>query len=415
MSQFQGVTHLETYLNTLTRFGIKPGLERIRALLARVGNPQLAYPLVLVGGTNGKGSTCEFLARTLAREGHRVGLYTSPHLYRWNERIRVLDESTLPTHDLFPGAISDAELDSLFDAARPHLQTVTDAIGPPTEFETLTFLGLWHFARQPVDAAVIEVGLGGTWDATNVTEPAVSVVTRIALDHTAWLGDTLEAIARDKVGIARRGRPFLTAEANPDTLRVLQEECAQRDALFQHIDTSDVSPADFQTKNARLADAAYAALCAALGWSYTPSTPQYDEPPVPGRFEIVQRNPLVILDGANNPDGARTLAARLQQELNGRALTLVFGVSSDKDWREMLEVLAPLAKHLILTQADHPRALPASELAEAARTLHPHVEAIVPVPAAFERALAITPANDAICITGSFFVLGDLTRDTLKK
>ncbi|HEX9996143.1 MAG TPA: Mur ligase family protein, partial [Abditibacterium sp.] len=211
------MTRLENYLQNLQRFGIQPGLERIQALLESAGNPQNSYPIMLVGGTNGKGSTCEFAARLLAQDGRRIGLYTSPHLYNWNERIRIL-----PGDGLFEGAISDADLDALLDDALPHIETVARELGQPTEFEVMTFLGLWHFSRQKVDAAVVEVGLGGKWDATNATEPIVSVVTHVALDHMDRLGNTLEEIAADKVEIARAGRYFITAETKKSVLNVFK-------------------------------------------------------------------------------------------------------------------------------------------------------------------------------------------------
>ena len=174
----------ENYISSLQRFGIQPGLERIEALLQRMEQPHLKYPHILVGGTNGKGSTCEFLARLLATNEKQIGLFTSPHLYHWNERIRIVSsQQAAVSGQNFSDAISDDDLDALFYAAKPHLDAVAQELGQPTEFETITALGLWHFARANVDAAVIEVGLGGRWDATNTSDPLVSVITHVALDH----------------------------------------------------------------------------------------------------------------------------------------------------------------------------------------------------------------------------------------
>ncbi len=222
----------ENYISSLQRFGIQPGLERIEALLQRMEQPHRQYPHVLVGGTNGKGSTCEFLARLLAADEKQIGLFTSPHLYRWNERIRVVEGSKfrapfgwIQSSEPFPDAISDDDLDALFYAAKPHLDAVAQELGQPTEFETITALGLWHFALAKVNAAVIEVGLGGRWDATNTIEPLVSVITHVALDHCDRLGNSLEAIARDKVEIARAGRVLVSAETKPQVLPIFADYC----------------------------------------------------------------------------------------------------------------------------------------------------------------------------------------------
>ena len=446
-------------------------MERIRALLQRAGNPQNNYPIVLVGGTNGKGSTCEFLAQSLAAEGRRVGLYTSPHLHSWNERIRVLEaggrrrkkeESTpefrrtfetgisdsrflppasclpLPaSRFLPPGAISDIELDLLFDDAFPHLEAVAAEHGQPTEFETLTFLGFWHFARANVDIAIIEVGLGGKWDATNVCKPCVSVITHVALDHCDRLGNTLEEIARDKVCIARPNKVLVTAERKGEVLQVFRDHCDQIGArlwpfrasvssnykgdekielhrCFAALDISNEQAGGapyFQIINSRTAAVARWVLQKELGWKIevVPSPTK-----VSGRAEIVRENPLVILDGANNPDGAGYLAHYLHENYAGKNLILVCGISADKDWRAMIEILAPLAKVFIATQAQHPRAASSEILAADARIFCPRVEAISSVPQAVNRALELASRDDVICICGSFFVLGEIDRDAIR-
>ncbi|MBV9470596.1 MAG: hypothetical protein JOZ57_15260, partial [Abitibacteriaceae bacterium] len=375
------MTRFESYLNSLQRFGIKPGLERVHALLEHFGQPQHAYPIVLVGGTNGKGSTCEFLAKLLEAQGHKVGLYTSPHLYRWNERIRVLPaaskmstDSSAPVDatgsgpELFPGAIADAELDALFDDALPSLTAVADSLGQPTEFETLTALGLWHFQRAEVDFAVVEVGLGGRWDATNATEPTVSVITHVALDHCDRLGNTVEEIASDKVEIARPQRILVTAETKPSVLKVFQDYCTAHEVrlwsyqapessndkaaleatmqqvltVSQHQPERDATP-DFQSLNLATAAMAKAALYRTLDWqtetNVQASSSNQDNPSlklaVPGRAEVLREAPLVIIDGANNPDGAARLANYLrekQREAPGRRLILVLGILADKDY-----------------------------------------------------------------------------------
>ena len=429
------MTNLETYLEGLQRFGIRPGLERVRALWERVYEPVRKYPIVLVGGTNGKGSTCEFLATILAAQGHRVGLYTSPHLYRWNERIRVLPARGTDEGGPFSGAISDAELDTLLIAALPHLEAVADEFGQPTEFETLTFLGLWHFQRIGVDVSVVEVGLGGRWDATNITEPVVSVITHVALDHCDRLGNTLEAIAADKIGIARPGHILVTAETKPEVLRVFQADAATRDFKLGPIlapewadDRNQLEAAveqarraipvgdSFQHTNLLTATVAKMALAEAMNWPDAPPAPDLctellRQGSVPGRAEVLRQRPTLLIDGANNPDGARHLADHLREVLPSfGGMILVLGILGDKDYAAMTACLAPLADTVIATQSTSPRAVSAEVVAEEARLHCSHVEVITPVATAVERALQIAKPDDLICVTGSFYTIAEVKR-----
>jgi dihydrofolate synthase/folylpolyglutamate synthase len=431
----------------LQRFGISPGLERIHALLKSTARPDNGYPIVLIGGTNGKGSTCEFLARHLAtlpshqshsaRPNRRIGLYTSPHLYRWNERIRIISADVAPSAPgslaPFPDAISDSHLDSLFDEARIHIDAVTEEHGQPTEFEVLTFLGLWHFSRQHVDAAVVEVGLGGKWDATNVTNPLVSVVTHVALDHCDRLGSTYEEIARDKVEIARPGRVLITADTRESVLRIFRDYSDEIGArlwtlrrpeysndatalskfLQAHAATEDAgaSAPGWQAVNAYTAHAAAWALNDALGQHQAPfSKPQFT---VPGRAEIIHEGPVILLDGANNPDGAARLSEYLQEKFANRRLIFVAGISADKDWPAMVEQWSLRAAMFIATQAQHPRAARAEALAEAARNWCSHTEAVPNVMDALRRAMSLATPDDVICVSGSFFVLAEIDRQSV--
>lgn len=412
---------LTTYLQDLQRFGIAPGLERIQALLDAAGNPQREYPIVLVGGTNGKGSTCEFLARLLQSDEKKVGQYTSPHLYTWNERIRVLDSlnselksqnSELP---LFPGAISDPELDQLFQDAIPYIKSVAATrLGQPTEFEVVTFLALWHFARQKCDIAVVEVGLGGKWDATNVTDPIVSVITHVALDHCDRLGNTLEEIAGDKVDISRPNRVLVTSETKPEVLRVFENHCS---AINCSIRRTAVEPQDdFQQINVQTAKLAYEALSETLNWPKNSKLKTQNlKLSVPGRFETIHESPRVIIDGANNPDGAGILATQLRSALAASPksrLILVLGILLDKDYVAMTEVLAPLADIVIATRSHSPRAAAVELVAGEAKKFCRHVEEIVPVQSALNRALELARENDLICATGSFYTISEIDRNS---
>ncbi|RYG73794.1 hypothetical protein EON80_02940 [bacterium] len=401
------MSQLAHYLQNLQRFGIKPGLERVRALLASAGDPQNDYPILLVGGTNGKGSTCEYAARLLAQDGRRIGLYTSPHLYKWNERLRIL-----PGEGLFEGEISDHDLDALFAAARPHIEAVTAEMGQPTEFEVVTFLGLWHFSRQKVDAAVIEVGLGGRWDATNVTEPLVSVVTHVALDHMDRLGSTVEEIAADKVEISRPGRPFLTLESRPSVLQIFKDHCAKIGAPFHQVSsgtTDETAPTNFQRRNLSLATFAATNLQKQLGWPQTSNVAFLHEVGVVGRAERVGN---LILDGANNPDGAQILASHIASNLQiaPADLILVLGILADKDYEQMTRILVPLAKKVIVTQSTSPRAATVAQVAPIAREICSDVEEVVPVTAAVERAQALAKPTDTILVTGSFTTIAEVPR-----
>jgi len=436
------MTTLELYLDSLQRFGMKPGLERIRALLECTGDPQLRYPIVLVGGTNGKGSTCEFLAHLLAATGRCAGLYTSPHMYRWNERIRVLegerrkDEGGKEANSgpsLFTGAISDAELDELLSDAKPYLESVAAQYGQTTEFETLTLLGLWHFARVKIEVAVVEVGLGGRWDATNAVEPAVSVITHVALDHCDRLGKTLEAIARDKVEISRPGHILVTAETKPVVLDVFAEHASAHEVMLWPLlapgwsndgenlrrafdtvpDYTNAATPEFQVINQQTAAVALRALEQTLGWEPAPLSAAAP-PPVPGRLEELRQRPTLLIDGANNPDGAAQLAVQLnaRRRANPEArLTLVLGILLDKDYAAMIEQLAPLADCVIATCSPSPRAAGADLVATEARRYCGQVEVVEPVAAAVERALQIAAPEDIVCVTGSFYTIAEVPRE----
>ena len=411
------MTRLAHYLADLQRFGIAPGLERIAALLARAGDPYTKYPHLLIGGTNGKGSTAEFAACVLAQNGRRVGLYTSPHLYAWNERIRVLPGQN--SQGLFEGAISDADLDELLDDAMPHIEAVARELRQPTEFEVMTFLGLWHFARQGVDAAVLEVGLGGKWDATNASDPRVSCVTHVALDHCDRLGNTLEAIAADKVCIARPNRPLVTAETKANVLAIFEEHCQKIGAPLVRV---PVAGEDFQTLNAQLALEVAQTFAREIGWELPDVMAQSQ---VPGRFETISQHPRVILDGANNPDGATHLANHLRALLESGArggdekseaasrLILVLGILEDKDWRAMIAALSSLAHRVIATQSGSPRAALAAQVALEAREYVSNVETIVPVSRAVERALQLARAQDVVCVCGSFYTVAEVDREAV--
>jgi dihydrofolate synthase/folylpolyglutamate synthase len=338
------------YLATLQPLAMRFGLERMERALDALGHPERRAPVLLVGGTNGKGSTCAMAAAALGAAGHRVGLYTSPHLVRFNERI----------------AVGGREIDDLALAARvAEVRRVCPwhdggaAEERLTYFEFATLVALSHFARERVGVAVLEVGLGGRFDATNAVQPAVTAIARIALDHTELLGDTLAAIAREKAGIFREGVAAVShGEQPPEALAALREEAARREAPF-HVAaqawTGSLGLAGpHQRGNAALAAAALARLAEA-GVPVPPSAIAEGLAAArwPGRLEALGG---VLLDGAHNPDGAAALAAALRALHPGRPVELVFGVLGDKDGEGMLAALAPAVRRLHLVRPPSPRA-----------------------------------------------------------
>jgi len=398
--------------------GMRPGLERIEALLEAAGSPERAMTLVQVAGTNGKGSVSAMLAAILTSSGRRVGLFTSPHLLDLRERIRV-GGVPIPEADIADGMEALGSLVARLDA---------------TMFETLTALALDHFAREGVEAAVLEAGLGGRLDSTSVGRPAVEVITRIDLDHEAYLGSTLEAIAREKAAIIRSGialsarqEPVVEAElgrrAGEAGVPLLVEgrdlrvrvRRATLDGQWLDLEgpgwrLDDVRCAllgVFQPGNALLA----AAAARALGASDAAIRNGLANVRWPGRFQLIRRAPPVIVDGAHNPAGAHALAASLAAYFPGRRGTFVVGISADKNKAGILAALVPLAERVICTAADHPRAAPPETLAEIARLAAGDQRLRVetaPSPVEALRLALAGPDTPMVCVAGSLFMIGEI-------
>jgi len=395
--------------------GMRPGLERIEGLLDALGRPEQRYRLVQVAGTNGKGSVAAMLAAILKSAGHRVGLYTSPHLVSFRERIRV-DGEAIAEDGVVDGVEALGTLIARFDA---------------TVFEATTALALDHFAQEEVDVAVLEVGLGGRLDATTVGTPEVEVISRIDLDHQAILGSTLEAIAGEKAAIIRGGIAVSAAQA-PEAERVIVARAAAVGVplLLEGRDLSVsverrgpggqrvtcvgpgwslpgielAMPGSYQPSNALLATAGARELGAgeaairdglARAWW-------------PGRFQVLRgARGYLVLDGAHNPAGARALATSLRDVFGQTPVTFVLGILGDKDAAGIVAALVPLARRFILVA-------PSSARASAPDALRALIPAGVDVtvagaPAeALERAAA--PADGVICVAGSLFLIGDVLR-----
>lgn len=417
------------YLSSLSRFGMVLGLERIEALCERFGHPERRLRALHVGGTKGKGSVTMMLSHVLHAAGRRVGTFVKPHLYDVRERVLV---------DLTP--ISQDDFARLLTEIRPAVEAVAaGAHGTPTEFEAKTLLMFLHFARVPVDLAVVEVGLGGTYDSTNVLHPLVSVITNVSLDHVERLGHTVPEIAAQKAGIIKPGCPAVTAAREPEALAILERTAAEQGAplwrighefhaerhgygegwqrftvrtpVREHRGLTIPLAGAFQVENAATAVAALD-LLDGLGEPVPEDAVRQGLASVriAGRMEVVRRDPILILDGAHNAASASALAQALDELYGGRRLILVLGVSADHSAADVVGALAPQAAAVIATAADNPRALTAGDVAAVARQHTSDVRVVIPVAEAVRCALALARPEDVICVTGSFFVIGEAGR-----
>ena len=389
------------YLDSLKPLAMRFGLERMERALEALGRPERSLRVLHVAGTNGKGSTCAMAAEALRRAGHRVGLYTSPHLTRFHERIQV---------DGRP--IEDARLAALIEEVRracPWHDSGQDG-ERLTYFEFATLLGLLHLARERVDAAVVEVGLGGRFDATNAVAPLVTAVSRIGLDHVQLLGDTLDAIAREKAGIFKPGVPAVVAAGQaPEALSALREEAARRGAPFHVAGASWDGPVALrgphQRQNAALAAAALRLLDAAgVAVGEDAIAAGIAGALWPGRLEEVAG---VLLDGAHNPDGAVALAASLAALYPGRPVELVFGVLADKDHGGMLAALGPRVRRLHLVAPDSPRARSPASYRGLAAALAPAVDEHRGCAEALACARVAAGEGGLAAVAGSLYLVGE--------
>lgn len=398
-----------------------PGLHRIRALLRALGDPQRGMKFVHVAGTNGKGSTCACLAAVLQAAGYRVGLNTSPYLETFHERIRV--DGVM---------ISDADLAALTERVRPAAEAMADH---PTEFELITAVALLYFRQRACDIAVLEVGLGGALDASNVIDvPEAAVLTAMGMDHMAQLGGTLEEIAAAKAGIIKPGGDVVSLGGCPSADDVFRETCRRQGARLTEVDHSRLRPRaltlegsvfDFapyadlrlpllgkcQMENAALAVTALEVL-AQKGWNIPERAIRAGLAAVrwPGRLEVLRRDPVFLLDGAHNAQGAAAAAESLAALFPGRKLIFLLGVLADKDLAPMLEPLAPLAEAFVTLRPDSPRALDAEALRQRLLPLGAPVCACGSAEEAVRTALMAAGPDGAVCALGSLYLSAALRR-----
>lgn len=399
-------------------------LDRPRRVMEAFGNPHERYPILHITGTKGKGSVGAMVASALQASGLKVGLYSSPHLQDFRERFRINNR-----------LIPEDEFTLLVNDMRPVLNSIPDI----TWFEVTTALAFLYFAREQVDAAVIEVGLGGRLDATNIVMPVAAAITSISYDHMHLLGNSLASIAREKGGIIKPGVPIISAPQPQEALDVLAEIAGQRHAplilvgrdwLYEAGDLSPYCqpfragrageplreyatalPGEHQALNATVALAALDILRqAGVGVTDAGLQAGLAEVDWPGRLEVVEREPLLVLDAAHNGESACRLAVALTGAFAQRPIAFVFGASADKDVSGMFDHLLPIADFLIISQAVHPRALDPNEIKNIALA-HGYARPIEIIPdtrVALERAAALVGPDGLICTTGSLFIIGEV-------
>ncbi len=403
------------YIEGVSYLGVKPGLERVSALLGRLGHPERKTRFVHVAGTNGKGSTSVMTASALSACGYKTGLYTSPHLARVNERMR-LDGAEIP----------DGEFARVVSA----LASAAEGLAEPcTEFELLTAAALLWFAEAGADIAVLEVGMGGRFDATNVIPRSeCAVITNIGLDHTAVLGDTVEAIAAEKAGIFKGGRA-VSYEQPESVAAVLRSAAAKTGTELTFADFSKIEPLSdsvegqrfrfegeeysirllgaHQLKNAAVALTALDTLRRS-GWDLPAEGVRKGLAAAvwPARFELVERAPLFVVDGGHNPQCVAATAEAIRRYMPGGRCVILMGVLADKNWSAMIDILADVAEGFVCAAPDSPRALPAADLGAELLRRGLHAEVCSSVPEAVEAAKALAGPDGAVCSVGSLYMSG---------
>lgn len=381
-------------IQDLVRFGTKPDLDRITKLLNALDNPQLTYPTIHVAGTNGKGSVSYMIAKALQAAGYNTGLYTSPHLTKYNERIKINDTN-----------ITDEELEQ---AAK----TIIDHGGEETTFfEATTAMAFQHFKNKNVDIAVIEVGLGGLWDATNLVEPILSVITTIGNDHEEILGHTIEERIDEKAGIIKQNSTVIIGDTNPHVIATLKQICAERNSTPVLVDhTTPVTPpllGAYQEQNTRIALTAIHEL---NNKNYTITDEHINQGWTnlrwPGRMD---KRGNILFEGAHNVDGMRYLATYLKE--NQLKPIIILGIKQTKNAEEMVKLIAPHAKTLICTEASF-KPTPAQELFSLAFPYCPDIVICPNINSALDLALSF---NQEIVVTGSLYLVGDALSAYKKK
>lgn len=417
-------------IHEFNRFGMVLGLDRMEELLRRLGNPQDDLKVIHVAGTNGKGSVSKYLEEGLSACGYKMGLYTSPYIETFNERIR------------YDGAdISDEDLEyygqKVVSAAEA---MVADGLDSPTEFEVVTAIAFLYFADRQADITILEVGLGGIGDSTNVVKsPLASVITSISYDHMAQLGSSLAEIAVNKAGIIKTGCPVIANVPQRDAAKIIARKAYTMGSRLYDISgiraaVSDETPFS-QKVSMELYEKSYSDVeismvgrhqaenlktaLATLEILRKSGAVKLDREALyeglkrarqPGRFEVISENPLVIIDGAHNEAGAQALQETMAQHFAGKKILLVAGILADKEIDSIVKFLTKITDHIIVTEPDNPRKLAAEKLAEHVADFGVAAEAVSDVEAAVHRAKELADGYDVILFAGSLYLIGDVRR-----
>jgi dihydrofolate synthase/folylpolyglutamate synthase len=422
-----------SWLAGLERFSIRPGLERMEYMMERLGHPERRLKFIHIAGTNGKGSTAAFLQSILRKAGQSTGLFTSPYITSFHERIQYNGEP-IATEDLI----------SLIEKVKPIVEEVKETeLGTPTEFEVVTALALLYFATVTYpDIVIWETGLGGRLDSTNIVHPLVSIITNVGFDHMNILGEDLPAIAREKAGIIKSGVAVVTGKMPGEALAVIEEAAKNRRATIYRAGHeyqaerkredgkeildfnslfSSLQHCELGLFGAHQVDNAAGAVMAlqvlnqyfALYINEEHIREGLRDARWPGRFEKVGQYPDIILDGAHNVDGVRALVKTIQDYYPGRKVSLVFSALADKNYAEMVTLLAPVCKQVWIAKTAHPRAAEPSELAAAFTTVIPDVPVYVmdDWKAAWRQAVHAVTEQDVLLVAGSLYFISDIRNE----
>ncbi len=433
------ITYAEAlgYIYNLNKYGIKLGLNNISYLLFLLGNPHKNLNIIHIGGTNGKGSTAAMISSILQANGFKTGLYTSPHLVDFTERMKINSQN-----------ISQEKVCELLERIKPYIEEVSNTAGynHPTFFEVITAMAFLYFYEEKVDFLVLEVGLGGRLDATNVCQPLISVITQIDYDHMDKLGNSLKEIAREKSGIIKSGEIVISSSQYDEAYNEIKKITDERNSpLFSigkeinyQIKKTDIKGSIFDLKgiyneykdlhvsligkhqvdNAATAIAAIEALrIKGLSIPTKAIRDGLEKVRWEGRLEIIQYDPLLVLDGAHNPNGIKIVRQTLEELFSYNRLILVLAIFSDKDYKKMIQIISPLADLIITTKAENPRATPPQVIAKEAEQYKNKKKIIVTenITQAINCALSNSKKNDLICITGSLYTVGEAKRYFIDK
>ncbi|UCF12148.1 MAG: bifunctional folylpolyglutamate synthase/dihydrofolate synthase [Thermoplasmatales archaeon] len=412
------------WLYSFKKYGSKLGLERISYLIKQLGNPQNTIKVIHVTGTNGKGSVCKFIGSILLKAGYNVGVYVSPHLQRFSERIIVNNEE-----------ISEGDVVLLVEKIKPVVDDMIKQNNTPTFFEVVTAMAFQFFSDCTVDFAVVEVGLGGRFDATNVVNPLVSVITNISLEHTNYLGEDIKSIAFEKAGIIKENAPVITAVKN-DARDVIKKIAKEKNAhtivinsnhwrrlsnninyqefliqgAFNDYTVKTTLLGEYQGENIALALSTIEQL--QMNGVYLTDDDVLEGISTtlnPGRIEIISKKPTVLLDGAHNPVGMKMLRKTLEEDFEYNRLVLLIGILKDKNIQKMLSTIAPISDIIIVTKSNNVRACEPEVLKNTVEKVGYKKDLFIDdsIPNAIEHAKSVTKEDDIICISGSLFTVGE--------